>query len=385
VKKSSSSSATHSSPRRRRLYIIVTPIEFISTFVIRPITLTLRLLMNMVVGHLLLVLFFAATQFFFFSADGGFKLFGIGTLAFGFAFTLFELLVAVLQAYVFALLTAVYIQLALAEEHYTIRQLFIRLTEETRRNNRSLKSQNIATVGYGLAAPVRQSAWYRRRKTIIVAPQPNSRSPAGPDVHRYRHRGAALSVSPSASSSSSPLLLSSWRHDASRSGAAAARASSRTAHPGDYDIIWRRSPSSSFCSSSEARASKMASRRPRRTIEAISPRPMTPAQSRGCSAVHGARWRSREAGRSVTRPCRRPADRRQARKVYWPSRIAASAKTQIEAERQAAVVSLRSEVGTLAIDLSSGVIGESLTDDAKAAAIVDRFLADLEASEKAAK
>ena len=73
--------------------------------------------MNMVVGHLLLVLFFAATQFFFFTADGGFKLFGVGTLAFGFVFTLFELLVATLQAYVFALLTAVYIQLALADEH----------------------------------------------------------------------------------------------------------------------------------------------------------------------------------------------------------------------------------------------------------------------------
>jgi F-type H+-transporting ATPase subunit a len=99
------------------LYIIVTPIEFISTFIIRPITLTLRLLMNMVVGHLLLVLFFAATQFFFFTAEGGFKLFGVGTLVFGLAFTLFEVLIAVLQAYIFALLTAVYIQLALAEEH----------------------------------------------------------------------------------------------------------------------------------------------------------------------------------------------------------------------------------------------------------------------------
>ncbi len=65
-------------------------------------------------------------------------------------------------------------------------------------------------------------------------------------------------------------------------------------------------------------------------------------------------------------------------------RIAASAKTQIEAERQAAVVSLRSEVGTLAIDLASGVIGESLSDDAKASAIVDRFLAELEASETSA-
>ncbi|GAA3597071.1 F0F1 ATP synthase subunit A [Klugiella xanthotipulae] len=99
------------------VYIIVTPIELISTFVIRPVTLTLRLLMNMIVGHLLLVLFFSATQFFFFTADGFFKLFGVGSLAFGFAFTLFEILVAVLQAYVFTLLTAVYIQLALAEEH----------------------------------------------------------------------------------------------------------------------------------------------------------------------------------------------------------------------------------------------------------------------------
>ncbi len=99
------------------LYIIVTPIEFVSTFVLRPITLTLRLMMNMFVGHLLLVLFFSATHFFFFSAGGFYTLFGVGTLAFGFAFTAFEILVAVLQAYVFAILTTVYIQLALAEEH----------------------------------------------------------------------------------------------------------------------------------------------------------------------------------------------------------------------------------------------------------------------------
>jgi len=99
------------------VYIIVTPIEFISTFIIRPITLTLRLMMNMIVGHLLLVLFFAATQFFVFQLSGWWTLLGAGTLAFGLAFTLFEVLVAVLQAYVFALLTAVYIQLAVAEEH----------------------------------------------------------------------------------------------------------------------------------------------------------------------------------------------------------------------------------------------------------------------------
>ena len=65
------------------------------------------------------------------------------------------------------------------------------------------------------------------------------------------------------------------------------------------------------------------------------------------------------------------------------ARVTASAKAQIEAERQSAIISLRSEVGLLAIDLASGVIGESLTDDEKASAVVDRFLAELESSEKA--
>jgi F-type H+-transporting ATPase subunit b len=67
------------------------------------------------------------------------------------------------------------------------------------------------------------------------------------------------------------------------------------------------------------------------------------------------------------------------------ARITATAHAQIEAERQTAFVQLRSEVGTLAVDLAGNVIGETLTDDARANAVVDRFLAELEASEKAAK
>jgi len=98
-------------------YILVTPIEFLSTFILRPVTLVLRLLMNMIAGHLLLVLCFSATNFFVFETEGLFRLFGAGTLIFGFAFTLFEILISVLQAYVFTLLTTVYIQLALADEH----------------------------------------------------------------------------------------------------------------------------------------------------------------------------------------------------------------------------------------------------------------------------
>jgi F-type H+-transporting ATPase subunit b len=65
------------------------------------------------------------------------------------------------------------------------------------------------------------------------------------------------------------------------------------------------------------------------------------------------------------------------------ARIVANGQAQIEAERSAAMVSLRSEVGTLALDLASGVIGESLTDDKKATGIVDRFLADLAGTTKA--
>ena len=92
------------------LYIIVTPIEFISMFILRPVTLTLRLLMNMIVGHLLLVLFFSATAFFMVDLGGWWIGASLVTLAFGTAFSFFEVLVAVLQAYVFALLTAVYIR-----------------------------------------------------------------------------------------------------------------------------------------------------------------------------------------------------------------------------------------------------------------------------------
>jgi F-type H+-transporting ATPase subunit b len=65
------------------------------------------------------------------------------------------------------------------------------------------------------------------------------------------------------------------------------------------------------------------------------------------------------------------------------ARVISTAQAQIEAERQSAYASLRSEVGAIAIDLASGVIGESLNDK-RSNDIVDRFLADLEASEAAA-
>lgn len=102
------------------LYFLLTPLDFLSTFIVRPVTLALRLTMNMVAGHMLLVLCFSGTHFFFFTvlADGNLLgLLGFGSLAFGIVFTGFELFIAALQAYVFAILTAIYIQLSVAEEH----------------------------------------------------------------------------------------------------------------------------------------------------------------------------------------------------------------------------------------------------------------------------
>lgn len=61
------------------------------------------------------------------------------------------------------------------------------------------------------------------------------------------------------------------------------------------------------------------------------------------------------------------------------ARITEQAHAQIEAERTAAIASLRTEVGTLATELAGRIVGESLNDDERSARVVDRFLADLEA------
>jgi len=64
------------------------------------------------------------------------------------------------------------------------------------------------------------------------------------------------------------------------------------------------------------------------------------------------------------------------------TRITAAARASIEAERQQAVSSLRHEVGALATELASKIVGEALEDQVRQSGIVDRFLLDLEKSEK---
>ncbi|HEY5986280.1 MAG TPA: F0F1 ATP synthase subunit B [Streptosporangiaceae bacterium] len=65
-------------------------------------------------------------------------------------------------------------------------------------------------------------------------------------------------------------------------------------------------------------------------------------------------------------------------------RLVEAAHSQIEADRAQAIQSLKTEVGTLAVELASRVVGESLTEEARQRRIVDRFLVDLEAQPESA-
>ena len=86
------------------------------------------------------------------------------------------------------------------------------------------------------------------------------------------------------------------------------------------------------------------------------------------------RERAREEGAVIITELRAQANAESAR-------IADSAKRQVEAERQQAVVQLRQEIGTLSTTLASKIVGESLQDEGRQNGIVARFLAELEAGE----
>jgi F-type H+-transporting ATPase subunit b len=88
------------------------------------------------------------------------------------------------------------------------------------------------------------------------------------------------------------------------------------------------------------------------------------------------REEAREQGAQIVAEMREQAQQESAR-------IVEHGKSQIEAERQQAVTSLRAEVGTLATSLAGRIVGESLDDDDRSARVVDRFLADLEAHDRA--
>ena len=62
------------------------------------------------------------------------------------------------------------------------------------------------------------------------------------------------------------------------------------------------------------------------------------------------------------------------------STIAARGEAQLDAERSQTLSALRQDVGGMAVDLAGRIVGESLSDDARSQAVVDRFIADLEAA-----
>ena len=97
-------------------YILITPLEILTFFLVRPLTLSLRLFANMFAGHLLLLVFILGGEHL---AQGalGLKLVSPFAFGIGIVLTFFEFMVQCLQAYIFTLLTALHIAGALADEH----------------------------------------------------------------------------------------------------------------------------------------------------------------------------------------------------------------------------------------------------------------------------
>ncbi len=88
--------------------------------------------------------------------------------------------------------------------------------------------------------------------------------------------------------------------------------------------------------------------------------------------AHAIRERASEEAKGIVAAARTEAQEEAAR-------IIENAQRQILAEKQAAEISLRSEVGLLATELAERIVGEQLTDTALTSRVVDRFLDDLEA------
>ncbi|HKT03462.1 MAG TPA: F0F1 ATP synthase subunit A [Rugosimonospora sp.] len=99
------------------MLLLVAPLEFLSTILLRPFTLSLRLFANMFAGHVVLLVFTLGGFVLANSSALFIKPISVVSWLMAILLTFFELLIAVLQAYVFALLTASYVQGALAEDH----------------------------------------------------------------------------------------------------------------------------------------------------------------------------------------------------------------------------------------------------------------------------
>ncbi|WP_237224820.1 F0F1 ATP synthase subunit A [Rothia nasisuis] len=99
------------------VYVILIPIEFMSNLLIRPATHALRLFATMFGGHLALMVAASLTQYLIMEAGGVAALASIGSGALGIFLYFLELMIQCIQAYVFTLLLAVYLQGSVSEGH----------------------------------------------------------------------------------------------------------------------------------------------------------------------------------------------------------------------------------------------------------------------------
>lgn len=99
------------------VYLLLAPIEFFSKFVVNPLTLAVRVFAAMFAGHMLILVFALSGEFLLVYGDGLLKaVAGLSFLAV-IAITFLEALIMSIQAYIFALLSASYIGMALAADH----------------------------------------------------------------------------------------------------------------------------------------------------------------------------------------------------------------------------------------------------------------------------
>ena len=97
------------------IYVILTPIEFVSNIFVRPFTLAVRLFANMFAGHVLILIFTIATWYMLGTVLG--TVYAGASFVLTLVLTVFELFIQALQAYVFTVLTATYLSQALEEAH----------------------------------------------------------------------------------------------------------------------------------------------------------------------------------------------------------------------------------------------------------------------------
>jgi F-type H+-transporting ATPase subunit a len=99
------------------ILLLLVPLEFMSNIIVRPVTLALRLFANMFAGHLLLILFALGGEYLIVEMSLAYAPVGVLAWVLFLAVAFLEILIQFLQAYVFVLLNAMYIQGALADEH----------------------------------------------------------------------------------------------------------------------------------------------------------------------------------------------------------------------------------------------------------------------------